>query len=78
VTRQSTTLSVYFNGILDGTSSNSTNLTENGLLLARNINTSGTSYLNGRIASVLIYKGKGLNAQEVLQNYNAIKGRFGL
>jgi hypothetical protein len=78
VTRQSTTMSVYFNGILDGTTTNISNMTENGLLLARNINTSGTSYLNGRIASVLIYKGKGLNTQEVLQNYNATKGRFGL
>jgi hypothetical protein len=78
VTRQSTTMSVYFNGILDGTTTNISNMTENGLLLARNINTSGTSYLNGRIASVLIYKGKGLNTQEVLQNFNAQKSRFGL
>jgi hypothetical protein len=78
VTRQSTTLSVYFNGILDGTSSNNTNLTENGFRLARNVNQSGTSYLNGRMASVLIYKGKALTASEVLQNYNANKNRFGL
>lgn len=78
VTRQSTTLSVYFNGVLDGTTINSTNLTENGFQLARNINNIGTSYLNGRIATVLIYKDKALSAQEVLQNYNATKGRFGL
>ena len=77
-TRQSTTLSVYFNGILDGTASNNANLTENGFRLARNINTSGTSYLNGRIASVLIYKGKSLSSTEVTQNYNALKGRYGL
>jgi hypothetical protein len=30
------------------------------------------------MASVLIYKGKGLSAAEVQQNYNALKGRFGL
>jgi hypothetical protein len=77
-TRQSTTLSVYFNGVLDGTASNNANLTENGFRLARNINTVGTSYLNGRIASVLIYKGKSLTSQEVTQNYNALKGRYGL
>ena len=77
-TRQSTTISVYFNGVLDGTSSNSTNLTENGFRLARNINSSGTSYLNGRMASVLIYKGKALSSSEILQNYNAQKSRFNL
>jgi len=78
VTRQSTTILVYFNSVLDGTSSNNANLTENGFRLARNINTSGTSYLNGRMASVLIYKGKSLSASEVSQNFNALRGRFGL
>ena len=77
VTRQSTTISVYFNGILDGTSSNNSNMTENGFRLARNINTVGTSYLNGKIASVLIYKGKSLSATEITQNFNAQKARFG-
>lgn len=33
---------------------------------------------SGNIASVLIYKNKGLTATEVLQNYNAVKPRFGL
>jgi hypothetical protein len=32
----------------------------------------------GNIASVLIYKNKGLTATEVLQNYNATKSRFNL
>jgi len=78
VARQSTTVSVYFNGSLDGTVSNSYNLTGNGFRVARNINTAGTSYLNGKISSVLIYKGKALSPQEVTQNYNATKTRFGL
>jgi hypothetical protein len=78
VTRQSTTISVYFNGILDGTSSNNTNLSEGGFRLARNINIVGTGYANEKIATVLIYKGKALSAQEVLQNFNAQKSRFGL
>jgi len=78
VTRQSTTLSVYFNGVLDGTTINSTNLTENGFRLARNINSTETSYLNGRIATVLIYKDKALTAQEITQNFNALRGRYGI
>ena len=32
--------------------------------------------LDGRIAVVRIYKGKGLSSTEVKQNYNAHKGRF--
>jgi hypothetical protein len=77
VTRQSTTVSVYFNGTLDGTATDNTNLTENGFRLARNVNTSGTSYLNGRLAAAQIYN-RALSSQEVLQNYNAQKSRFGL
>jgi hypothetical protein len=34
--------------------------------------------LDGNIAIARIYKNKGLTAAEVLQNYNATKGRFGL
>lgn len=78
VTRQSTTISVYFNGVLDGTSSDGTNLTENGFRIARNVNSTGTAYLNGRMAYVLVYKGKALTLGEVQQNYEATKTRFGL
>jgi hypothetical protein len=33
---------------------------------------------NGRLATIMVYKGKGLTSTEVLQNYNALKSRFGL
>ena len=33
-------------------------------------------FLDGKIASMRIYKGKGLSGTEVTQNYNALKGRF--
>jgi len=39
--------------------------------------TSSTGYYNGRVSSVKIYN-RVLTAAEVLQNYNAQKGRFGL
>jgi hypothetical protein len=39
--------------------------------------TNGLSPMNGNIASVQIYN-RALSASEVLQNYNATKGRFGL
>jgi hypothetical protein len=37
----------------------------------------GSHYLNGKITSTRIYN-KTLSQQEILQNYNATKGRFGL
>lgn len=33
---------------------------------------------NGKISNIKIYKGKGLTSEEVLQNYNSLKNRFGL
>ena len=36
----------------------------------------GFYFWNGNISGVKIYKGKGLTAAEVTQNYNALKGRY--
>jgi hypothetical protein len=38
---------------------------------------SSGNYYNGNISSVQIYN-RGLTASEILQNYNAVKSRFGL
>ena len=38
----------------------------------------GGYFLNGQIPVLRIYKGKGLTSSEVSQNYNALKGRFGI
>lgn len=40
-------------------------------------NASSTTFSNSNISSIKIYS-KALNQNEILQNYNAIKGRFGL
>jgi hypothetical protein len=78
VTRSGTTTSVYINGALDGTYADTLNITDNGLLIARNINTTGTSYFNGRVSNVLVYNSKALTAVEVSQNFNALRGRYGV
>lgn len=39
---------------------------------------SSQHYINADIAIVRIYWGKGLTSSEVTQNFNAVKGRFGL
>jgi len=37
----------------------------------------GANYFGGRVAAYLVYD-RGLTTTEILQNYNALKGRFGL
>jgi hypothetical protein len=40
---------------------------------------SGTLYSNnGKISNLRVYRGKGLTASEVSQNFNALRGRFGI
>ena len=41
-------------------------------------NSNGAYPMNGRISNIRIYKTKGLNIEQIRQNYNATKGRFGL
>ena len=67
----------YFNGIADTTVGLSSGTfsynTSNPYLIGH----SGASWFSGNISNVLYYT-KALSASEVLQNYNATKGRFGL
>jgi len=79
ITRVGTTASLYYNGVLQTTSTTSQNFIQ----ATTCIGSDGPpglvySWYNGRIANTLFYKGKGLSASEILQNYNALKGRFGL
>lgn len=77
-----TTVNLYRNGILINTSSQTVNaqsLSSDVKIGGRMFypHSGGTGEFNGRIAIAQIYN-RGLTAQEVLQNYNATKGRFGL
>ena len=75
-----TNMYVYKNGSLIGTvlggSVGSGESNNAGLQISGPNNTSGF-YLVGNLSSTLIYN-RALSAQEVQQNYNALKGRFGL
>ena len=83
VNRSNSLLTLY----RDGVSISSTNITglgtqDNGrsLVLAAGYGSSGLDasyYWKGNIAQVSIYN-RALTAAEILQNYNALKGRFGL
>jgi hypothetical protein len=76
-------MKIYVNGILESTTSKTGNInqgTPSGALFLGNTNGFSNPYsfyLAGNIYNVQIYN-RVLNATEVLQNYNAQKGRFGL
>ena len=76
----SSTIKIYVNGsLLSSTTVNPTNAVNDN---ATNVSVGsrfngGTSVWNGKIATARIYT-RTLSAAEVLQNYNATKGRFGL
>lgn len=71
------TISLYYNGILYNSQSYTTALAT--VVQPYRIGSwdGGSRFLNGRIANVNIYT-SALSAQEVLQNFTALKSRFGL
>lgn len=66
---------LYLNGLEDGTSANTTTFTGNQEIVI-GAYSSGSNF-TGRITNVLVYN-RVLTSQEILQNYNATKSRFGL
>ena len=76
VTRNGSNGTVYINTTIDGTFTNSTNLTQGQLRLCRNINEPG-GYSGGKLSNVLMYN-RALTLTEIQQNYNTTCGRFGL
>lgn len=69
----------YVNGISQGTTVQTlTNNTISDYHIGRRSSNSASEFMNGNIAYIKIYQNKALTELEVLQNYNATKGRFGL
>ena len=75
-TRISGTTSLYKNTVLTASASDSHNFAAQSVILGK-FGGSNAYYWNGKISNVKIYKGKGLTATEVEQNFNALKERFG-
>ncbi len=71
----STGWKLYLNGVEDGTSANTTTFTGNQEIVI-GAYSSGNNF-TGRITNVQVYN-RALSATEIMQNYNATKGRFGL
>jgi hypothetical protein len=72
------TMKIYINGVLDSSQSYSTTLSTNtqNLGVGKSITENG-NYFGGNIYTSQVYN-RALSAAEVLQNYNSLKGRFGL
>jgi len=76
-TKSSNVLYFYVNGVLYSTASNlNTTFTGNSYVLIANAH-AGVGTLNGYVGESRVYN-TSLSAAQVLQNYNATKGRFGL
>ena len=79
-TRISGTVNIHVNNSLSQSFSNTNNNNILGKLrLGAFIDSSQNDHVfHGKISQFMVYKGKGLTATEVEQNYNALKGRFGI
>jgi len=74
---QSSTLDLYVNGVLADTIASDVSLTTNNVWIGRWWRFGGRRPFSGNISQVSIYN-RALLANEILQNYNATKGRFKL
>jgi hypothetical protein len=78
-TRNGSLSVLYINGVANVSSSYSFTQTDLGqpLYIGNLINPNAGRYFRGNFSTIKLYN-RGLSAQEVLQNYNATKTRFGL
>jgi hypothetical protein len=76
-TRSGTTLTLYINAVSEGTGSSSADLSDNGTLRIGCSRAQG-NHFDGKFSNLKLYKGKALTAEEVAQNFNAHRGRYGL
>jgi hypothetical protein len=75
VNNSASVTSLYYDGALLGNATYRNASANTNLTIGGNTNT----YMwNGDIANFVLYNNKALTASEVLQNYNATKGRYGL
>lgn len=78
--RDGSNIYTYLNSTLVNTASNSSNVVPNtsfNFQIGTGYNLNSSRYFNGKISNFKIYN-RALTSSEILQNYNASKGRFGL
>lgn len=77
VTRSSSTVTHYLNGVADGSSTNGNSIGTSNPFTIGNGHDYTSEAFGGTIALVKVYS-RALSANEVQQNFNALRGRFGL
>lgn len=75
-TRIGTTVKLYVNGVEVDSGTDSGSYSNTALRVG--VNRGVDIYWSGKISNVKLYKGKGLTAAEVQQNFNAARGRYGI
>lgn len=76
-TRSGNTTSIYINGVLDTTGTNSTSITTNLSYRIGNGPDYNSEIYAGNIAKVSVYN-RALTSSEISQNFNALRGRYGI
>ena len=75
-------LYTYINGEYYDVAYGGDNATSDQVMLGDNYGNQGSSAANygftGYISNFMVYKGKGLTAAEIKQNFNALRGRYGI
>lgn len=81
-TRIGTTFTFYQNGVAGASGNYTDNISSNNALIIGNLNSTTnfpTTYpFPGNISVYRIYKGKGFNSSEVLQNFNSLRARYNI
>lgn len=76
-TRIGSAVTLYLNGVSIGSGTSSASLSDSGGTIG-NYGGGGGYKFNGRLAVIKVYKNRGLTAAEAAQNFNALRGRFGI
>ena len=78
VSRISSVTSIYSNGSFVVSGSDTGNIGSWGTTFNIARYGGGGFVLQGNISCIMVYKNKGLNQEEILKNFNALRGRFNL
>lgn len=77
ISRIGTNFSMYLNSKLESSVTSSVSI-DGGIARQFGFSGLGGGQYNGLLSSIKVYNTKGLTSTEILRNYNATKGRFGL
>ena len=78
VNRVGTSVKMFLNGVQIGSTWTTSNTFTDGAFVLGTDYPLNARFFQGNVSTIKVYKSKGLTSDEIRQNYNATKGRFGL